>query len=105
MPLATAARVDARPRADVPPATHRRRAWVLLAIAAWNVVVWGTRMRNLLGDPTEHSAAFVAVHVVLYLGGFGTAAVLTAMAVRMRREAAAGEAGTDGAGTDGAVAA
>jgi hypothetical protein len=82
-----AASVD---RTSVPSRTHRRRAWFLLAFAAWNVWVWATRLVNLLGDGQDHSAAFIAVHIVLYAGGFGGAAVLTVMGVRMLREARAG---------------
>lgn len=75
----------------VPSRTHRRRAWFLLAFAAWNVWVWATRLVNLLGDGQEHSAAFIAVHIVLYAGGFGGAAVLTVMGVRMLAEARRGD--------------
>ncbi len=94
MSLATDDRADVRPRADVLPSTHRRRATVLFVIAAWNVFVWGTRLRNLLGDNEEHSTAFIVVHVVLYVAGFGTAAVLTSMGLKMRGEADRGEAAT-----------
>jgi len=85
--LRQAASVD---RTLVASRVHRRRAWFLLAFAAWNVWVWATRLVNLLGDGQEHSAAFIAVHVVLYVGGFGGAAVLTVMGVRMLREARRG---------------
>jgi hypothetical protein len=66
--------------------SHRRRAWFLLAFAVWNVWVWATRLVNLIGDGETHSAAFIAVHVILYIGGFGGAAVLTVMGTRMLRE-------------------
>lgn len=75
------------PGVDVPARTHRRRAWFLWAFAAWNVWVWATRMVNLVGDGEQHSAGFIAVHVVLYMMGFGGAAVLAVMGWRMRREA------------------
>ena len=74
------------PSASVPVRTHGRRAWFLWAFAVWNVWVWGTRMANLIGDGEEHSVAFIAVHVVLYVMGFGGAAVLAVMGWRMRRE-------------------
>jgi hypothetical protein len=74
------------------PRTHRRRAWFLLAFAAWNVWVWATRLVNLFRDGASFSVAFVTVHTVLYVGGFGGAAVLTVMGVRMLREAREGEA-------------
>jgi hypothetical protein len=79
--------------------THRRRAWFLLAFAAWNVWVWATRLNNMIRDAGDFSAAFVAVHVVLYVGGFGGAAVLAAIGWRMLSEARAAEVSPrDGAG-------
>lgn len=88
MPTATTTSPDtAASTVAVTPATHRRRAWLLIAFAAWNVFVWGTRMRNLLGSDESHSAAFIAVHVVLYVAGFGMAAVLATMGRSMLREA------------------
>lgn len=74
----------------VPARTHRLRAWVLLAFAAWNVWVWGTRFANMLGERTEWSVAFVVVHLLLFAGGFGGAVVLGVVGWRMRREARAG---------------
>lgn len=71
----------------VPSKDHRRRAWFLLAFAAWNVWVWATRLVNLFRDGADFTAAFITVHVVLYVGGFGGAAVLTVIGVRMLREA------------------
>lgn len=78
-----------------PARTHRRRAWFLLAFAAWNVWVWGTRLNNMIRDAADFSAAFVTVHVVLYVGGFGGAAVLAVIGWRMLREA---RPASDGAG-------
>lgn len=75
------------PEVVVPTRTHRVRAWVLLAFAAWNVWVWTTRAVNLLQDRAEWSVAFVAVHLVLFAGGLGGGAVLAVIGWRMRREA------------------
>ena len=84
-----------QPTVGVPARTHRRRALFLWAFAVWNVWVWGTRMANLIGDGEQHSAAFIAVHVVLYVMGFGGAAVLGVMGWRMiREERLSREAGT-----------
>lgn len=87
---------DVRPTAapigiPVSPRRHRRRAYFLLVFAAWNVWVWVTRAANLLGDDASHSAAFIAVHLVLYTAGIGGAVVLTVMGTRMIREARRGE--------------
>ena len=66
--------------------THRVRSWVLLAFAAYNVWVWATRAINMIGDRQEWSVGFVVVHLVLFAGGFGGAAVLGTIGWRMRRE-------------------
>ena len=70
--------------------THRIRAWVLLAFAVWNVVVWGTRAANMVGERTEWSLGFVVVHLVLFGSGLAAAVVLGVIGWRMRREARAG---------------
>lgn len=74
----------------VPTRAHRVRAWVLLAFAAWNLLVWGTRFANMLGERTEWSVGFVVVHLLLFGGGIAGAAVLGTIGWRMRREARAG---------------
>lgn len=73
----------------VPARTHRVRSWVLLAFAAWNVWVWATRFANMVGERTEWSVGFVVVHLLLFAGGLGGAAVLGVIGWRMRREARA----------------
>lgn len=73
----------------VPARTHRVRAWVLLAFAAWNVWVWGTRAANMVGERTEWSVGFVVVHLLLFGGGIAGAVVLGTIGWRMRREAGA----------------
>lgn len=87
----------ARPDAPVTStATHRRRALVLLAVGAFQVWLWTTRLVNLLGDPEPRTTGFVAVHAVLYTAAFGCAGVLLAMGWRMRREARGADQALDG---------
>lgn len=71
----------------VPATRHRRRGWLLLAVAAWSVWVWGTRVLNLVRAGEEYSTAFVVVHAVLYGSAFVIAGGLARMGVRMVREA------------------
>ena len=80
--------LDPHPDAGVTdPTTHRRRGWVLLAIGAFQVWLWVTRVINLVGDPTPRTTGFVVVHAVLYAAAFGCAFVLLGLGWRMRREA------------------
>lgn len=67
--------------------THRRRAWVLLALGAFQVWLWTTRVVNLVNDPQPRTTGFVVVHAVLYTAAFGAAFVLLGMGWRMWREA------------------
>lgn len=67
--------------------THGRRAWLLVALGAFQLWLWTTRLVNLVNDPQPRTAAFVAVHAVLYVAAFGTAFVLLGLGWRMRREA------------------
>jgi hypothetical protein len=41
----------------------RRAAWVLVALCAWTLYVWITRIWIIAGQ--HHGAGFVAVHTVL----------------------------------------
>lgn len=86
-PVPTRASHD--PTVAVPARTHRIRSWVLLAFAAWNVWVWTTRFVNMVGERTEWPVGFVVVHLLLFAGGLGGAAVLAVIGWRMRREARA----------------
>lgn len=70
--------------------TQRRRGYVLLAVAAWNVWLWATRIRNLVADADEFSTAFVGVHAVLYGVSLVIAGGLAVMGVRMLRESRRG---------------
>jgi hypothetical protein len=92
VPADTDASLDATPAAApghvvVPARTHRVRAWLLLAFAAWNVWVWTTRVFNLAEEAGQWSAAFVAVHMVLFGTGLIGAAIFAVIGVRMLREA------------------
>lgn len=75
----------------VPAGRHRRRAWLLLAVGAFQVWLWTTRLYNLASDPTPRTAGFVAVHAVLYAAAFAAAGVLLVLGWRMRREATAAD--------------
>lgn len=66
---------------------HGRRALVLLAIGAFQVWLWVTRLVNLVNDPEPRTVGFVVVHAVLYLAAFGAAGVLLALGWHMRDEA------------------
>ena len=61
----------------------------MIAIAAYNVWLWATRINNLLAGAEDFSAAFIGIHTVLYLGSLALAGVLAVMGVRMVREARA----------------
>ena len=71
---------------EVNATAQRRRGVVLLAIAVWTVWLWATRIRNLVADAGEVSAAFVGVHAVLYGVSLVLAGVLAVMGWRMWRE-------------------
>jgi hypothetical protein len=43
----------------------RRAAWLLIALCAWTLYVWITRIWIMAGE--DHSAGFVVVHVTLAL--------------------------------------
>jgi small neutral amino acid transporter SnatA (MarC family) len=62
----------------------RRDALILRAAALWTVFIWGTRIRNILGDDTR-SAGFKAVHTVLALVSVAFAVGLWAVASRNRK--------------------
>lgn len=74
----------------MPTGVHRRRGGVLLALAAFQFWLWGTRIYNLFADDTtEHNVGFVVVHVLLYTAAIGAGAVLLVLGARMWREARA----------------
>ncbi len=63
--------------------THSRRyAWLLFAIAAWNLVIWTTFIKNLLQDDGR-STGFYLAHTVLIVVDLLIAVVLAAVGVRI----------------------
>ena len=52
----------------------RRTAWFLIALAAWTLWVWGTRIWIIAGQ--DQSMGFKVVHTILAIGSiaFGLAA-------------------------------
>lgn len=67
---------------------QRRRAWVLLAAAAWTAWVWLTRLRILLDD--TQTAEFRVVHGVLIVVSLAFAVALAVIGWRMFRESRRG---------------
>ncbi len=65
---------------------HARRGLLLVAIAAWNVWLWATRVWIMLHDAEPRTAGFVAVHLVLYSVSFLLALVVAGIGWRMWRE-------------------
>lgn len=70
--------------------SHRRRAVVLLALGVFQLWLWGTRIVNLLEEVGSLEAAFVAVHLVLYVAAIGAGIALAAMGAVMWRESRTG---------------
>ena len=70
-----------------PVRVHRTRGVVLLVLSVFQLWLWATRIVNLLGDAESFSAAFVGVHLALYVTAIGAGAVLGVLGVRMLREA------------------
>jgi hypothetical protein len=68
---------------------HQRRGLALLALGLFQLWLWGTRIVNLLQEVGSFSAAFVAVHLVLYVAAIGAGVILLWFGGRMLREAAA----------------
>jgi hypothetical protein len=58
---------------------------VLLAMAAWTVFVWGTRINNILRNDDDRSTGFIVVHVVLAVISVAFAVAITRIALRARR--------------------
>jgi hypothetical protein len=82
--------LTARTDVTVPVRIHRRRGWLLVAIAVFQLWLWGTRIVNLLEEVGSFSAAFVAVHALLYVAAIGIGLVVGALGLRFVREARAG---------------
>lgn len=77
--LPSGLRVDAR--------RHARRGMLLMAFAVWNLWLWGTRTYNLFTADEDHTVAFIAVHLVLYVVSIAFGLVFGVMGWRMRQEA------------------
>lgn len=60
----------------------RRHAWILFAIAAWNVVIWATFIKNLLEDSGRPTGFYVA-HTVLIVVDLLIAVVLALLGLRI----------------------
>jgi fatty acid desaturase len=88
--VATDLHVTGSDTVEVPARTHRRRAVLLLGLALFQFWLWGTRVVNLLEEVGSFSAAFVAVHLVLYVAAIGAGVLLAVLGVRMWRESRSG---------------
>lgn len=82
-PTAAASRAEVR----IDARTHARRGLLLGALAVFQFWLWGTRIVNLLGETGSFSAAFVAVHLVLYVAAIGAGVLLAWLGWRHLREA------------------
>ena len=89
MPTETLPR-DAGVSTPVSPRTHVRRGVLLLAFAAWNWWLWGTRAWNLLTGDEGRTTAFIAIHLALYATSIAIATAVGVIGWRMRREGRAG---------------
>jgi hypothetical protein len=76
-----------QPEVTTTTRVHRRRGWLLLAVAVFQLWLWGTRIANLLESVGSFSAAFVAVHAALYVTAIGVALVIGVLGWRMVAEA------------------
>ena len=84
--------------------THHRRGLVLVALGLFQLWLWGTRIVNLLGESESFSAAFVAVHLVLYIAAIGAGLLLLGLGVVQLREVrATRDVGADTSDTAGAA--
>jgi hypothetical protein len=66
----------------------RRHGWLLLAIAAWNVVIWLTFAKNLYAahaDGEDRATAYWVAHSVLIVVDLVIAVVLTRLGLRLLR--------------------
>lgn len=60
----------------------RRHAVILFAIAAWNVVIWSTFIRNLIADDGRSTGFYVA-HTVLIVVDLLIAVILALLGLRI----------------------
>ena len=73
-------------RLILPARVHHRRGLLLFALGLFQLWLWGTRVMNLLGAEESFSAAFVAVHLVLYAAAIVAGLLLFALGWRLLRE-------------------
>jgi len=66
----------------------RTETLVLRSAAVWTVFIWGTRIRNILGDDAR-STGFKAVHSALAIVSVAFAAAIWIVASRSRKRARA----------------
>ena len=64
----------------------RTDALILRTAVVWTILIWVTRIRNILGDETR-STGFKAVHSVLALVSVAFAVAILSVASRNRRRA------------------
>lgn len=62
----------------------RTHAWLLLAIAAWNVVTYTVFIKNLAGTDDRPTGYYVA-HTILIIVNLAIAAVLAVLGMRVLR--------------------
>ena len=66
----------------------RRHGWLLLAIAAWNVVIWATFAKNLhaaYADGESRPTGYWVAHTILIVVDLVIAVVLTRLGLRLLR--------------------
>jgi hypothetical protein len=66
--------------------TQHLRGWILVALGIFQLWLWGTRIANLLAEVGSFPAAFVAVHLVLYVAAIGAGGLLLGLGWRLLRE-------------------
>jgi hypothetical protein len=69
---------------------ERRHGWLLLAIAAWNVIIWLTFAKNLhaaYADGEDRATAYWVAHTVLIVVDLVIAVVLARLGRRLLRSA------------------
>jgi hypothetical protein len=65
---------------------RRKHGWLLLAIAAWNVVIWLTFAKNLhaaYADGEDRATGYWVAHTVLIVVDLVIAVVLTRLGLRL----------------------
>ena len=69
----------------------RRHGWLLLAVAAWNVVIWLTFAKNLhaaYADGEDRATGYWVAHSVLIVVDLVIAVVLARLGLRVLRSSA-----------------